>query len=287
MRTPSFNYDVTRICRNCGNDFTGRYCNHCGEKVLIPADKSLGRMFSEVLNSITFLDNRVFRTAKMIFLRPGELSQKVMNGIRVPFLRPLSLFFIANLLYFLFPVFDTFNSHLRTQMHFMPYSTIASQMVEEKLEREGKTLQEFTTDYRNQSTNMSKLLLIVFVFLVAVPLALINYSNHYYFYDHVVVSLEYNSVIILAVQVILPRILMAISFVFFDSDTFLDTILHDSIFSWVAVTLSFFIFFRMERTVYNQKTKTALIKAFLMLPSLFIALQVYRISLFFVTMWTL
>src|SRR5690606_24552009 len=186
---------------------------HCGEKVMIPADKSLGRIFSQVLNAITFLDNKAFRTAKMIFLRPGELSQKVMNGIRVPFLKPVSLFFIANLLYFLFPVFDTFNSHLRTQMHFMPYSTVASQMVEEKLESEGKTLQEFTVQYQQQSTSTARLLLIVFVLLVAVPLALINYSNHYFFYDHFLVSLEYNSVIILAIQVILPRILMAISFV--------------------------------------------------------------------------
>ncbi len=287
MRTPSFNYDVTRICRNCGNDFTGRYCNHCGEKVMIPADKSLGRMFTQFLNAITFLDNKAFRTAKMIFLRPGELTQNVMNGIRVPFLKPVSLFFVANLLYFLFPVFDTFNAHLRTQMHFTPYSAIARQMVEEKLETDGITLEEFTARYQRQSTNMAKLLLIVFVLLLAVPLALINYSNHYFFYDHVLVSLEYNSVIVLLTQIIVPRILMAVSFIFFDSGAFLNTIFRDSVFSWLTIAFSVFIFFRMERTVYNQKTKTAWIKALLTLPSLFIALHLYRTMLFFITMWTI
>src|SRR5690606_30695714 len=199
----------------------------------------------------------------------GELTQNVMNGVRVPFLNPVSLFFIANLLYFLFPVFDPFNSNLRTQMRFAPHSAIARQMVEEKLESDGLTLEEFTTRYQRQSTNTSKLLLIVFVFFVAVPLALINYSNHYFFYDHVLVSLEYNSIIILLAQVILPRILMAVGFIFFDSDTFLNSIFRDSVYSWGTIALSVFIFFRMEKAVYNQKTKTAWIKALLMLPSLF------------------
>ena len=244
-------------------------------------------MLTQFLNAITFLDNKALRTAKMIFLRPGELTRNVMNGIRVPFLKPVSLFFIANLLYFLFPVFDTFNANLRTQMHFTPHSAIARQMVEKELESEGVTLGEFTNRYQRQSTNMAKLLLIVFVFFVAVPLALINYSNHYFFYDHVLVSLEYNSVVILLAQVILPRILMAFSFIFFDSDTFLNSVFRDSVYSWVTITLSVFIFFRMEKTVYNQKTKTAWIKALLALPSLFIALQLYRTMLFFITMWTI
>jgi hypothetical protein len=42
----------------------------------------------------------------------------------------------------------------------------------------------------------------------------------------------------------------------------------------------------VENACQNLTTK-AVIKAFLMMPGLFIAVQCYRIVLFFVTMWTL
>lgn len=286
-RTDAFDYSAERVCRNCTNAFSGRYCNRCGERVVEPTDKSILSILTDVIQGFTFLDNKAIRTFRLMLLRTGELTRNHMEGIRVPFLKPVSVFFIANLLYFLFPVFNTFNTNLRTQMHFLPHSEIAAGMVEKRLSKEKVTLEQFTIRYQQQSTTMAKLLLIIFVLIVAVVLALINYSSHYYFHDHFLAALEFSSMLILVGQLFLPWMLTLISNLFADNPGWLGYIFRDSVFSVIIMMLSFLVFYLMEKRVYLQNPKNAVVKALLMIPGIFIALQSYRIILFFVTMWTL
>lgn len=286
-QTDTFDYSVERVCKNCSNSFSGRYCNRCGERISEPADKSVVAMLSDVIQGFTFLDNKVIRTVKLMFLRTGELTRNFMEGVRVPFLKPLSVFFIANLFYFLFPAFDTFNSQLRTQMHFLPHSTVARNVVENRLNKEQVSLEEFTIRYEQQSTNMAKLLLIVFVFFVALILALINYSSRHYFYDHLLAALEFCSLLIIVGLLFIPWTLKLVDSLWPGRSHWVDLIFQDSVFSLIISAICFSVFFLMEKRVYHQKTISATIKAVLMLPGLFIAVQCYRGVLFFVTMWTL
>lgn len=286
-QTDTFNYSVERVCKNCSNSFSGRYCNRCGERVSEAADKSVVSILSDVLQGFTFLDNKAIRTVKLMFARTGELTRNFMEGVRVPFMKPLSVFFIANLVYFLFPAFDTFNSPLRTQMHFLPHSAIARNVVENRLVKEQVSLAEFTIRYEQQSTNMAKLLLIVFVFFVALILALINYSSRNYFYDHLLAALEFCSLLIMVALLFIPWTLKLVASLWPGSSDWVALIFQDSVFSLIVSAICFSVFFMMEKRVYQQKTINAIIKATLMLPGLFIAVQCYRVVLFFVTMWTL
>ena len=82
------------ICKNCGNSFTGKYCNQCGEKVYGEKDKSVFHFFEEGLHFITHFDGTFFNTLKKLFTQPGQLSVDYCNGKRKSYFKPLSLFLL-------------------------------------------------------------------------------------------------------------------------------------------------------------------------------------------------
>jgi hypothetical protein len=111
-RQDSFDYNVSHSCKNCGSQFKGKFCNHCGEKVIDVSDRSFIKIAESVLNAFTFLEGKFWRSFKLILLDPGKLTSDIRSGIQVPYMKLVGLFFVANFFYFLFPVFDTFNSSL-------------------------------------------------------------------------------------------------------------------------------------------------------------------------------
>jgi hypothetical protein len=284
---PDFDYSLERTCKTCDNHFSGRYCNRCGEKIIEKNDKSILHFFSHVFNAFTFIDNKFFRTLRLMLLRTGELSHHYINGRRVPYIRPVSMFFVANLLYFLFPVFDTFNTSLHVHMHQLPHSPIANTMVMKRIEKEDTTLEVFTMRYRQQSTNLAKLLLIVFVLLAALPLALLNLSKKMFFIDHLMVSLEVNSILVLVIHVVIPWMLLAVNPIIQHIGLSIEIIFQDAVYSLITMIFVIVIFYFVHRRVYANKPVLSIIKALMLIPFIFVALQSYRAMLFFVTMWTL
>ena len=48
---------LTHTCKSCHQEFTGNYCNQCGEKILAPADRSFKTILNNILLTITFADS--------------------------------------------------------------------------------------------------------------------------------------------------------------------------------------------------------------------------------------
>jgi len=219
--------------------------------------------------------------------KTGDVSRQYIDGIRTKFIKPISMFFVVNLLYFLFPTADTFNSQLTTQINYLPHSGIAKNIVEKRLEKEKITLKEFEVSYNDQSTDMAKLLHIVFVVLLAVPIMILNFSNERYFIDHLTTSLEFNSLTILIVLIAIPWSIIWLDGILTSSTQMISSILNDRIYTFIAASICGILFYFIERRVYNQKILWAVIKSIVLLPCTLFVLQVYRALLFFVTMWTL
>src|SRR5688572_15208366 len=91
-------------CKSCGNEFTGMYCNLCGEKVIVPSDRSFRKFLSNTMVAMTLADNKFFKSVWLIVVNPGALSKEFTEGRTIKYLRPLSVFFVLNLIYFFFPV---------------------------------------------------------------------------------------------------------------------------------------------------------------------------------------
>lgn len=97
-------------CVSCGTPRTGLYCAHCGEKALHPDhDFSVRHFAEEAVEGFLHLDSRVLRSLRGLMFRPGFLTAAFVAGRRVPYMKPLSLFFVVALLfYFFFPTTSAF-----------------------------------------------------------------------------------------------------------------------------------------------------------------------------------
>ena len=69
-----------RSCLNCGNLFTGAYCNVCGQSADVEpySYKSLLREFNHQIRKIDIV--ATFATSRDLFKRPGEFIRNYLAG---------------------------------------------------------------------------------------------------------------------------------------------------------------------------------------------------------------
>jgi hypothetical protein len=271
------------VCKTCGAQITANFCSNCGEKKFIPGEHTIRHFFGDVLNAITSLDGNFLQTAKLMIMKPGVMSYQYIHGRRVPFIKPMSMFFIVNLIYFMFSYGDALNTTLYAQMHNIPFqSEISTKIVEKKLKAEKKNLKNFTVEYHNQSTDIAKSWLILMVLYFSVPLALVNYNRKVFYFDHLTVSLEFMSTATMILFIILPLIFSPLIRLGIVSEE------EFNLFSkYPLILMSLLFLYLFERNTYKQSIFRSLTKASLLVFFFYVTLQVYRVSLFYITMWTL
>jgi len=274
-------------CRNCGAPLTSKFCAACGEKRFVPGEHSIKHFMGDIVRELTFLDSRFLYTFRLMVTNPGSLSYQYINGRRVSFVKPLSMFFIANLIYFLFPLYSTLNTPLNVQMQHMPYSSIAERMVTQRLKEDKIPLKTFEVAYAQQSTNMAKLILFLMVLYFSVPLALVNYSKELYFYDHLMVALEFFSLVVICVFLGIHWSTYFLCWIVALAGGDIWFIMADSVISWVIVVAIIYLLYRIGRSAYGMSAYRALMKAAILVACFVVVLQLYRASLFFITFWTM
>lgn len=274
-------------CKSCGHVFTGLYCNLCGEKVIEPKDRSFKNFLGGFLTALTLADNKFLKTLWLTIKNPGFLSKEYANGRRVPYIRPLQMFFVLNLIYFLVPVLQLFNSSLRTQMYFLFHSPLVRSLVNERMLTEGISLNGFSLIYNGKTTVLAKLLMVVFVWLASLPLSLIFRKKNRYFTDHVALSVELACYNIFINAIVLSGILLVLSKIFRWSGTTLGDYLNDTTLTIIFITTNLYFIYRAAQTFYGQKGKILFIKCALGIVGLFLALEAYRLILFFLTFYTI
>lgn len=142
------------------------------------------------------LDGKLITTLKYLIGAPGVMALDYARGKRVPYLKPLSLFLIANLLYFLLPSFDTFKSDLYSQMNFQLYSPWVESLVSDRLDQSGLTLEAYTSEYDEKTIEVSKLMIIVLAPLFGLIIA-IMYLKKLFLTDAFNFALQFWSAFIL------------------------------------------------------------------------------------------
>lgn len=281
-----FDYEAARVCKCCSNEFQGRFCNRCGEKVTEPYERSIIGFFDSILNALTALDGKVIKSTVLILTRPGQLSRNIADGNRVPFMKMVSFFFVANFFYFLFPGMDSFNSNLYSQMHWQVYSRNASEVVNERLVRESITLEEFTPEYEAQSTNLAKLLIVILAMMFAGLLSLINFSRKVYFFDHLLLSLEFYTFSLLVVLVAAPHFYAFLIKIVALVDWDWRFLFNDNVITPLSVAFMSYFLIRAQKNFYGQKWLWGVLRTIALIYLLYYTVVIYRAILFYVTMWT-
>jgi hypothetical protein len=86
-------------CFNCSAHLDGRYCANCGQ----PADShipSAAQFVHQTIETVTHADSRLWRTLKLLWFEPGQLTLEYIEGRRVSFLPPVKLYFVFSVTFF-------------------------------------------------------------------------------------------------------------------------------------------------------------------------------------------
>ena len=273
--------EESTVCLNCDHTFTGRYCNECGEKVIIPDDRSFKSMMIHLSEALFSLDNKFLRSFKFFLKRPGSLTFFYSYGPRKKYLTPLSLFIIFSVIYFLFPVFQTFNSTLNTHLNFGFYSETASRMVMEYTQGNDQKFNEYMLAFNESTGNYGKIAIFIFIVFLTMPLAILNHSKNHYLADHAMLSFEVNAFLILLNTLILP-IIVVIGSLFG-----LKGINGDEVMGPILAVFTICYLSAVHIYYYKNKWWMAIFKSGILMLSLLYILYLYRCVVFFVTHWNI
>lgn len=89
-------------CRNCGAVLTGAYCSNCGQTAHL--HRSLSSLGHDILHGVFHFEGKVWRTLPELFLRPGRLTRRYIDGERAKFVSPMALYLFA--VFLMFAVFS-------------------------------------------------------------------------------------------------------------------------------------------------------------------------------------
>lgn len=86
------------LCKNCGNNFHGHYCNVCGQ------DAHAGKIdkhfiYHEIQHGLFHIDNGILYTLKELFTNPGTTVRLFIEGKRVKHFKPLAFLLVMAGLY--------------------------------------------------------------------------------------------------------------------------------------------------------------------------------------------
>jgi len=110
-------------CPNCGSRLLGRFCADCGQAAPRVGDYSLRTHVAEFFDQTLSFDGKVVRTLWTLVSKPGVLTADHLRGRRVPYLKPLQLFLVVNVLFFVAaPKMPMFNYSLGNYLAFSPPS---------------------------------------------------------------------------------------------------------------------------------------------------------------------
>jgi hypothetical protein len=86
-------------CPNCNALLEGPWCSKCGQKQS-DLDPTWHDLVHESLHEFLHLDGKIFRTARKLFLEPGELTAEFLRGRRASYIGPLRLYLTFSVLFF-------------------------------------------------------------------------------------------------------------------------------------------------------------------------------------------
>ena len=105
-------------------------------------------------------------------------------------MRPIGMFFIANIFYFLLPALNDFNPNLSAQLHYSPYQEFAQSLVNKKIEKNGLDLKTYQNVYDNKSEYYAKTIIFVNVPILALFMYMLLFKKRPYYVEHLVYTIH-------------------------------------------------------------------------------------------------
>lgn len=182
---------MTNLCKTCGAQLRGSFCHQCGEKVIRSEDFAIRHFFAEFINQVFLFDGRFFKSFWLLLRHPGLLTREYLDGRRKPYLKPLQMFIIANVIYFIVQphtIANTFNTTLQSHLNRQLYSPLARMLIHPE---EISDLNTYVRDFNFLTHNYARSLLFLMIPMVAGVLAIMNRRLRRYFFEYLIFATHY------------------------------------------------------------------------------------------------
>ena len=170
------------VCKNCDNEFTGHFCNNCGQSAK-DYDRPFSLLIVDAMANIWAFDTRVWTTLKSILLKPGEMAHEYIAGKRVRYMPPFRLYLFISFIFFMLLRISA-NSASNTKI--ISFSNDSNKGVEKELVQEsiskGSLAENAKMDKDSESEHKSKNELAISNFLTYLSWALIIMMPLYAFF---------------------------------------------------------------------------------------------------------
>jgi hypothetical protein len=277
-------------CVSCGQPMPGKFCAHCGEKRVGPDDHTLLRMLGHLFEAFTHADGKVFLTLRTLVTHPGRLTADHLRGKRKPYIPPLQLFLIANLIFFLLHpligVSNTLTTNLDTHLHYLWHSPVAEALVVPRLKSRQLTIEAYAAVFNPSAVTHAKILVILIVPVFALATLVLHRRPRRPVATRLIFALHICAFWLLFICASLSLTHLALHLLrglhVFPSA---DAVTQASTAFSVAVMSVYF--FHAAREVFAPASVwLTVVKAVALAVALEISLQAYRAALFFITFWS-
>ncbi|MEO0983709.1 MAG: DUF3667 domain-containing protein [Pseudomonadota bacterium] len=92
--------DAIDACLNCGTPLDGPYCVVCGQAAKEPRRVVIG-LVQDVIFDTLAIDGKLMRTIALLFLWPGRLARRYIDGQRVRHTTPFRMYLFTSLVFFI------------------------------------------------------------------------------------------------------------------------------------------------------------------------------------------
>ena len=267
----------------------GRYCAACGEKRVGSQDHLLRHFLERMFEAFTNADGKVFLTVRLLLTQPGRLSADYARGRRKPYIPPLQLFLICNLIFFLLhPLIGSnmLTTELNAQLHYTWHQAVVQSLVTPRLAARGLTVEAYAAIFDPAAVTLAKSLVILVVPIFSLALLALYWRQQRHYAAHLVFSLHFCAFWLLlicatlALTNLVVRLLRSASI--FPSAT---TVGWGIILFSLAAMVAYL--FRAVRAVFAPEPAWITVaKALALGLALDLSLQAYRCALFFITFWS-
>jgi hypothetical protein len=275
-------------CPTCGERIDATFCRTCGERR--PSDRiyTLREFAHEAFEVVTNVERSFLRTCRDLVRRPGQLTAAYMRGERSRYLRPLQLFLLVNVVYFLWAGWTeihVFNTRFSNHIEHMTYSGIVKPIAEQRVAASGLTRSEFAGRFDDKSLLLARSLIVVMVPLFALAVAAVSFRGRRSApaVQHLVFSLHFFSVLLLLTiatmyVVVAMLALWSVAFTPPQGWQFEDKL---AVVTMIVGVLAYLV--PAFRRAYGDGKTVAVVKSLVLVVALAFIIEGFRLFLFLVT----
>lgn len=93
----------------------GAFCSACGQKVHFESEPTVHEFFHEIVHEFLHLDGKIFKTLRVLFTQPGQLTKELLNGRRASYVGPIRLYLSVSVVMFLLAATFQPDSHVEAK----------------------------------------------------------------------------------------------------------------------------------------------------------------------------